>query len=309
MRSTIRKAAVVALGAAALTAALATPASADPSFTPGATDIVGVGSDTTEFVMNDLASAYNATTPKPASLVASWDATGSATITPRAGAASITRPNGSSAGITALNNNTSLDFARSSRPRQSSDGAVQFLPFAKDVIKYAANTTTNAPLNLTAAQLANIYKCTSTTWTQVGGTSTATIKPVLPQANSGTRTTFLSSISVTEAQVGTCVTVGQEHDPAAVAGDLDKIVPFSQGRFNKLANPKPIQLNTSGYTYTRNLYNVVRNVSGGVDTRLQPFFGDGLNNAGWICSSAATSVIANAGFTQLTFAEGCGAAV
>jgi hypothetical protein len=143
----------------------------------------------------------------------------------------------------------------------------------------------------------------------VGGTSTATIKPVLPQANSGTRTTFLSSISVTEAQVGTCVTVGQEHDPAAVAGDLDKIVPFSQGRFNKLANPKPIQLNTSGYTYTRNLYNVVRNVSGGVDTRLQPFFGDGLNNAGWICSSAATSVIANAGFTQLTFAEGCGAAV
>jgi ABC-type phosphate transport system substrate-binding protein len=315
MRSTIRKAAVIALGAAALSAVLATPASADPSFTPGANDIVGVGSDTTQFVMNDVANAYNATTPTPASRVASWDATGSATITPRAGAASITRPNGSSAGITALNNNTSLDFSRSSRTRQSSDGAVLFLPFAKDVIKYAANTpTTNAPLNLTAAQLANIYKCSATTWTQVGGTSSATIKPVLPQTNSGTRTTFLSSIGVTEVQVGTCVTVAQEHDPAAVAGDANKIAPFSQGRFNKLADPKPIQLNTSGYTYTRNLYNVVRDTNGGgvanggVDTRLQPFFGDGLNNAGWICSSAATSVIANDGFTQLTYVEGCGAA-
>ena len=42
-----------------------------------------VGSDTTEFVLNDLAALYNSQTPAPARRWASFNATGSATITIR----------------------------------------------------------------------------------------------------------------------------------------------------------------------------------------------------------------------------------
>ncbi|PRY62800.1 ABC-type phosphate transport system substrate-binding protein [Knoellia remsis] len=320
MSITAKSLAAAACGVVALVGVTATSAQADPpaGTVPALTDIVGVGSDTTQDALNNLSEAYNATSP--ANKVYSWDATGTSPIVTKQDAAPIERPNGSSAGITLLQNTTTsvVDYARSSRVRKTSgaDAGTIFLPFAKDVLKYASATTTNAPQNLTKAQLTSIYNCTATTWNQVGGTSTATIQPKLPQAGSGTRATFLGDLGITTP--GSCVddTV-QEHDPAAVAGNPDAIAPFSEGRYNALPDPKTVKLNTSGYSLTRNLYNVVRDinggpvgsewVNGGVEPRLQAFFGDGLGtNRGWICGSGATSAITAAGFVQLTAAENCG---
>ena len=56
---------------------------------------------------------------------------------------------------------------------------------------YATNATSNAPSNLTTAQLNAIYTCTDTNWSQVGGKS-APIDAQLPQTSSGTRAFFLS---------------------------------------------------------------------------------------------------------------------
>jgi hypothetical protein len=62
---------------------------------------------------------------------------------------------------------------------------------------------------VTAAQLNAIYSANTgacLTWSDVGGTGTATIVPALPQASSGTRTFFLAAIGVTTP--GTCTVNG-----------------------------------------------------------------------------------------------------
>ena len=77
---------VCALGASAaiITAGfIAAPAAmADPSGTPalGATTLAGYGSDTTQDVMNALATAINADHSSETAWVASWDALGATTI-------------------------------------------------------------------------------------------------------------------------------------------------------------------------------------------------------------------------------------
>jgi ABC-type phosphate transport system substrate-binding protein len=196
---------------------------ADPpsGTTPKTTDIVSVGSDTTQTVSNAIAGHYNAA--KPTSRYYSWDATGSATINTKSGCASITRPNGSGAGIAALKSGAKtgskycIDLARSSRGPAPGDGStalpLAFVAFAKDAVTWSANSTTNAPSSLTTTQLKSIYSCDASilgtgktgkvTWNEVGGTSTSAVVPVIPQASSGTRSFFLSKIGVTT--VGTCV--------------------------------------------------------------------------------------------------------
>ncbi|GLZ43064.1 substrate-binding domain-containing protein [Actinokineospora sp. NBRC 105648] len=323
MRSTFRKGLLASVTALAVSALLATStAAADPGFVPDADDAVGTGSDTTELVLNALATSYNATSPTVR--LASWDAPTLGQPNPpivlRSGTTAIPRPNGSGAGITELKRSgTPTNFARSSRARQATDGAtVIFLPFAKDVINYAVANTTNAALNLTAAELKTIFECTATTWSAVRtGLPATTIAPVLPQAGSGTRTTFLASIG--NAVPGSCVVEVQENDPTPISGNPNRIGPFSAGRFAVLPTPKPIQLNTGGYSGPRKLYNVVIDtngggvLNGGTAAALQPIFGTGNPTAagvgaGWICGSAATSVISGQGFTQLTAVEKCGKA-
>jgi ABC-type phosphate transport system substrate-binding protein len=86
---------------------------------------------------------------------------------------------------------------------------------------------------LSAAQLKAIYSCTDTTWTSVGGSSTDTIIPIIPQLGSGTRTTFLADIGLTS--VGSCVVTGEENDPTAIAAQsspADAIEPMSGGRLD-----------------------------------------------------------------------------
>jgi ABC-type phosphate transport system substrate-binding protein len=95
----------------------------------------------------------------------------------------------------------------------------------------AANTTNAVPLS--SQQLNLIYSCTDTTWTSVGGTSTDTIIPIIPQVGSGTRSSFLSAIG--NPTLGSCVKVGEENDPTAIgaqATPADAIEPMSGGRLD-----------------------------------------------------------------------------
>jgi ABC-type phosphate transport system substrate-binding protein len=247
-----------ALAVVALTAG---PALADP---PGKTvpkpgDVVGVGSDTIQNVMNQFSHDFNATHSKGPKLY-SWDATNPKTgaindpIVTKKGCKAIPRPDGSSAGITALttqNASTSghpcMDFARSSRDRASTDpSTISFVDLAGDAVTYATQPGTHAPSGgLTTAQLTAIYECKVTNWSQVGGSS-GPIHAFIPQSGSGTAAFFLAAIAVTTP--GSCVSSSATKTGSAghsdntleenegVAASLNKskadvIFPFSVGKY------------------------------------------------------------------------------
>src|SRR5215472_2050659 len=247
---------LIKLSAATAVAALATvmaigPAMADPptGVTPKETDIVGVGSDTLQNVLDQFSLDYNKTHLPPAKQLYSWDATNPKTgaigdpIVTKSGCSSTPRPDGSSAGITALDANAKtadgkafcIDFARSSRPRASTDpalgpGGIVFVALAKDAVTWASNATTNAPTNLTTAQLNAIYTCTDTNWSQVGGAN-APINAQLPQTSSGTRAFFLKAIGV--ATPGPCVNSTAEENEGVnpLLKGPNVIFPYSVGKF------------------------------------------------------------------------------
>ncbi|MFD7131379.1 substrate-binding domain-containing protein [Streptomyces sp. NPDC059894] len=319
-----------AFGAAALgLGILAAPASADPGSTTEYRQLAGVGSDTTQYVLNGLGDVVTNANGK---IIASYNATGSTTITTKDPATSpnctINRPNGSSAGITALNNDLTagtncVDFARSSRgPADTSTADLTFIPYAKDGVTYATDLGSTVPTNLTKAQLASIY--TNCTYTDASG-ATVTVQPLLPQTGSGTRTFWLSAIGITEAQVGSCVTQGiQEHDGTAIANG-SQLMPYSiaqwiaQGKgFSDVPNRRgesrlrsvnglapttgsgtALALNTGFATdFLRDVYNVVPTTKLGNSVIAETFVG----SASKVC--AATSTITNYGFGTVS---NCGA--
>ncbi|MFE9884251.1 substrate-binding domain-containing protein [Streptomyces scopuliridis] len=278
VKSRARLGAVV--GAAALGVGLLAPvASADPAVGEYR-QLAGVGSDTTQEVLNRL----GAVIPDPdgvpdGQLIASYNATGTATIKTRATGCVINRPNGSSAGIDALrnavlNNTGCLDFARSSRgPADTTTTKLTWIPFGKDAVTIAVRSDSglNSNLDLSTTDLRNIYTCAKTTHNGVA------LTPLLPQTGSGTRTFFLEKIGVTDAQLGPCVNGSvQEHDGTALdtAGD---IAPYSVAQYIAQTNgaapdrhgvtvlgkvngvaPRNANgsLNTS-FPYNRDVYNVV----------------------------------------------------
>jgi len=241
-------AAAAALVAGTVTTALAAPtgpksapaasaAPAEPKSAPAPYDIVGVGSATTQYVIDALTSEYNATIPNakhsPANpRVYSWDAwkpgtdpNGVTKIAPKAGCTVITRPNGSGSGLKALNTTTAvhfkgaiypcLNFDRSSGARKPTDpkkapGGVVFVAFAKDAITWATRSPakggSDAPKNLSLnlKQLKGIFTCSIKNWRQVGGKNAA-IKVYLPQSGSGTLNTWEKFMGITGA-LGSCVT-------------------------------------------------------------------------------------------------------
>jgi ABC-type phosphate transport system substrate-binding protein len=253
MRHTAAKLFAAAAIATALTTVAAGAAIADPTVTPAATDVVGAGSDTTQAVVGQFSTDYNAyltgsgdtTSPR----LYSWDATPAGNITPKTGASTIARPNGSGAGINALANNTNatLDFARSSRDPQSSDPTgLDFVAFAKDGVSWAGNSAGNAPADLSSADLVGIYSCTITNWSQItdiaGYTGTnATIDAYLPQINSGTRAFFLTALGKANGQAagtqltpGSCVesyTPEENEGTDAVYTDVNAMVPYSAAHY------------------------------------------------------------------------------
>ncbi|MFF1908687.1 PstS family phosphate ABC transporter substrate-binding protein [Kitasatospora sp. NPDC058218] len=340
MRKTAAKLLAVAAIATSIATVAAGTASADPSVTPAAQDIVSVGSDTTQTVSTQFSTDYNAyltsigntTSPR----YYSWDATGSATITPKSGASSITRPNGSGAGITELNTaGSKVDVARSSRAPKATDPASDiFVAFAKDAVTWSANTGGHAPASLTAAQLKGIYDCTITNWTQISATlPSATIKPWLPQASSGTRSFFLTAIG--NPTVGTCVQDGPEENEGVDSRLLgaDVVFPYSVasylsqtvgGHSTPTSAPGSLTLRNVGTlvpvnpttntinapfaasAFGRVVYNVVRDAewtaTDAHGTALRAIFGP----SGWICTNTtATNDIKSYGFLPLP-AAACG---
>ena len=237
-------AAAAALVAGTVTMASAATNEPPKGVTPAAYDIVGVGSNTTQYVMDAFSVAYNKTVknhnvnnPKFYSydaLPLGVNVPGNYKIKPKAGCAIIARPDGSGAGVTALDTTQAIkfkggsyqciDFARSSggrKPTNPADkpGGIVFVAFAKDAITWAARSAakggTNAPASLSTAQLKAIFTCKDTNWKQVGGKSGA-IKVYLPQAGSGTLSTWEKFMGITT--LGACVSQAPEENEGTFAG-------------------------------------------------------------------------------------------
>jgi ABC-type phosphate transport system substrate-binding protein len=227
---------LVAVGAVAATATAVAmaPAMADPvnsklkAVTPAPYDIVGVGAGTTQYLLDQFSVDYNKDvaskkTHSPTNPdFYSWDATPPSNpldetqqISLKKGCAKQTRPDGSSAGITALSTEGKVtykgksypcaNYARSSAPRSSKDpnlgpGGVAFVSLASDAVTYATVKGSYAPNNLTLKQLQEIFGCNikaangdpAGTWGALLGSKAAKgsakqkIDPVVPQAGAGT---------------------------------------------------------------------------------------------------------------------------
>ncbi|HEV2378049.1 MAG TPA: substrate-binding domain-containing protein [Streptosporangiaceae bacterium] len=230
---------------------------------PAPADVVGVGSDTIQNVTDQFSADFNHGKGATAAHLYSWDATNPVTgaigdpISTKIGCTAIPRPDGSSQGITALTTENQtlptgtgfcMDFARSSRDRASTDPtSISFVDLAGDGITYSTQATTNAPGNLTTADLTGIYNCTITNWDQVGGAN-ATIDPYIPQPGSGTRSFFLSAIGVPTP--GACVTDDngnlQENEGVnPVLNDPNGVFPYSIGKYLAERYHSPKCLNTA----------------------------------------------------------------
>ena len=298
--------------AGVIAASVAGPASAD--FTPQPKDIVGSGSDTTQFAMNNVAdgaissglfaAGYNS---GASARLVSWDAitTDGLThnsITLKAGTTPIVRPNGSTEGKALLwgaTNNTAANFARSSSSLSAAEiaGNVYLVPFAKDGIELAVRASGhNSPASITPAQMVNIYKGTTTNWNQIGGTA-GTIVPMIPQPGSGTRATFEAQLKAANGGVavvlGAAVVEVQEHDAAPIAANANAVAPFSTGRASFAPSISLVE-GAGSWAYTRALYNVVRQAD-----LTKPFFSSIFGADGYLCSGGAQPLVEAAGFQQL----------
>jgi ABC-type phosphate transport system substrate-binding protein len=272
--------AVVGVGLVGALAFTASPAQADPSGSPTFRTLAGVGSDTTEGVMNGLS---NVVTIGGTKVIASYDAFGTAQIQTKDNAACvINRPAGSGAGVTALvasldAANGCLDFARSSSNNSASYPGknLTYIPFGVDAVTYAVRSDSSISRTLTKANLTTIYNCGAG----------ANYKPMLPQFGSGTRSFFLKSLGFTDAadftsqanhtcigqtdatgnplqeNNGTLITDPKQVVPYSIAQYLSQttaVVPDVHGKIvlAQLDGTAPTVLNTSS-TMVRDVYNVV----------------------------------------------------
>lgn len=297
--------AALTCSAVALTAGSAS-AAVDPddtTFVPVTSDLIGVGSDTSQRALKLLADSWNAGSPAPTFKIATFAATGGGQVTLPSGA--VNRPNGSGAGKSTLygaGNNTDVDFARSSSANSSAESAagLQAFPFALDTLVMAVSNSvpSNAPTSLTPAQIVSIYNGSVTNWSQVGGTA-GVIAPKIPQAGSGTRSFFVAQLKaanggVDVALAGTVAEV-QEHDDTTIKSNPNAVAPFSEGRAGLLGTTLRLE---SGFRADRALYNVVRGTDVGNAGVLSVFGKDG-----FLCSTDARPLVEAAGFKQLATAD------
>jgi ABC-type phosphate transport system substrate-binding protein len=265
---------IVALGAvaAAATALAVGPAMADPvnshgaAVTPRSFDIVGVGSDTDDTLLDQLSVGYNAahlTHNATHPWIYSFDATPPSDPTnllsqvrTKAGCAKIPRPDGTGAGATAFETPVRtgkfdcLDFARAASPRSSTDPAkgphgVLYVRLAEDAESYAVSSVSNAPASLSAAQLAEIYSCTvpakgsfgPNNWADLGGKA-GPIVALLPPSSTGVAKFWLKALKLTSAggcldQNGSLTVQQNEGTEKIFTGGLarDIIAPYSVGKY------------------------------------------------------------------------------
>jgi ABC-type phosphate transport system substrate-binding protein len=226
-----------------------------------------VGADAFAELTNYIAKTYNATPPSGTTRVlASYDAVNPLTgatgvgenITPKPGCGTpaIPRPNGANAGISALiaNQKSStdpteycIDWVRSSRAKGSAP-AEQNLTFyaqSRDAVSYAVIGNAYAPVApLNTAQLKDIFECSITDWSQVGGQAGA-IHLYLPPATAATYTFFLQAIgsSTTNVAAGCSglptVFVGQQNDGTSINGDPQGILPYAVTKWAAQYNKAP----------------------------------------------------------------------
>ena len=228
---------------------------ADPpgGVTPRGSDVVGVGSDTIGYLLDQFAADYNSSHPKAASLLYSWDATSPAggkaggLIVTKVTCKAVVRPDGSLAGISALTadatqpsdpRNHCVDYAGSSiapsgTPRPCAVGHICYIPLARDAVTWASRAAasggTDAPASLTLTQLKDIYQCKVTNWAKVGG-HPAPIKAFLPQTSSGTRAFWLTALGLVKP--GKCVsdegnTLQDNQGISPVLDNPEAIFPYS----------------------------------------------------------------------------------
>ena len=333
---TLAAAAGVGLVAAGLLSA--SPASADPSGAPAGGDraLAGVGSDTTQNVMTDLANVVLIGGVKQ---IASWDAIGSpATFQTRTAIAACTytrtEANGSTNGRSRLLESLStgnarsgcLDWARSSSSRGTftSTPSMTWVPFAKDASTYVIRADGGVPRSLTLPEVQGVFKCQNT----------PDIFPVLPQTGSGSRAFWIGQMAITEAEISTpgtypcLVPVGTPGFTAAQATGrpytqenngvtlkTDEMTSFSIGLFNvqatgdnpdvrgarnilgKIGGVLPNNANSAA-PVSRNLFNIIPTANLGTAPWSTVFVGP----TSLVCANPAT-ISAN-GFAPL--ATGCG---
>jgi ABC-type phosphate transport system substrate-binding protein len=260
LTSKTKKALALGLAATALGAGLMTgSASADPAQLNA---LVGVGSDTTQDVMNALSGRSNGIlfTPLMSSAatggrqIISFDATaatagaGDNCITTKTGAPSFTRPNGSTGGRRALSRAIDgtkygsaecggvkdvaglVDFARSSSGPSSGDTGTDltYIPFGRDGMSFAYYRKNGAPVtSLTRAQLTSLFTTGPQT---IDGVR---IVPCGIQTNSGTFQFWNTVTTATTTQENTATTLcnnllgsgvrAQESDGPALAARGDAL--------------------------------------------------------------------------------------
>ena len=301
--------ALTGVGALALSAAAIGTASAEPSGAPQFRALSGVGSDTTQDVVNGLSDVV--VDSAGTKLIGSYNAVGGGTVKTKATGCEFARPNGSGAGRNALLASLApgsatagcLDFSRSSSlnlaPTPSGQG-LTYIPFGIDTLTFAITNGSSLPRDLSTAELTAIYRC------EVAG-----VNPLLPQSGSGTRQSWLQQLGLTETTKGACVrdvnngTPVQEHDGRALTGTTD-IAPFSVSQYLAqtfgaqtdrrgrstlgVIDGKPPLLLNSQAAGTREVFNVVPTAKLGTSPTSDVFVGPSSR----VC--AATTTIQRFGF-------------
>lgn len=251
-------AALAALGATlAIGFAGSSPANADPKQFQA---LAGVGSDTTQDVMNALAgfSAGQSYLPLQSSAATgqvqliSFDATGSNCIASKPTGINFDRPNGSGNGRAALSRAIDgagwrsatpqcggtidvsglIDFARSSSGPSGTGGPLVHIPFGRDGVSFAYFRAAGAPVtDLSQAQLNQIFSTGATT---VGGVR---ILPCGIQTGSGTHSFWLGAIGVTSGQENTATAECNALLPAGRAQENSGADLLARGNAAQAANP------------------------------------------------------------------------
>lgn len=247
-------------------------------------------------------------------------------------------PNGSSAGITALVNDTNgcIDFARSSRGAKTGDPSnLSFWAFGLDALTWVKfPTNAHGVSSLTPTQLKNIYTCDPMTgapfisnWNQINPSGgSGTIIKYAPQTSSGTYS-FMNSKLLGGATVDQNCNSShlsiflEEHDARGVSttNKPNAIYVFSVGQWNAqkggvlvdLRNgaqlgsingvaPNSSTINTSASRFfgTRYIYNVTKSTSPQLSAALD-FVGVKSGGPGYICNGNASSTITTFGGVNL----------
>lgn len=225
---------VSALGAVAIFAGLASTNSVADADPKQLSALVGVGSDTTQEVMNALAGENAGTLYPPIrssaesgrrQIVSFYaqnpDLTGDQCITPKVKFATIYRPNGSSSGTRALSRAIDLsttwgngqvlcsstgkslaglvDFARSSSSGSGTGANLTYVPFARDALSFAYyHVGTGAPVtSFTRAELNSIYTSNADFTEITRGSDTTRIYVCDIQSGSGTGNSWATTVGYT----------------------------------------------------------------------------------------------------------------